>query len=56
MTKTEKAVLQAAYLWHHNPVGLEEKRCLFDAVNKDMKNAEKLENRRSERKQKGARP
>jgi hypothetical protein len=53
MTKTEEAVIQTAYLWHHNPTDREAKRALWNAVVKDMENSEKLENRRFKRKAEG---
>ena len=46
MTKTEQAVLQAAYHWSFNPTDRQAKKALWDAVHKDMENSEKLENRR----------
>jgi hypothetical protein len=49
MTKTENAVIQAAYHWSFNPTDREAKRALYDAVKKDMDNSSKLEDRRYKR-------
>jgi hypothetical protein len=45
-TKTEEAVLQAAYHWSMNPTDREAKRLLYAAVRKDMADSEKRDQRR----------
>jgi hypothetical protein len=53
-TKSEQAVLMAAYHWANNPTDREAKRKLWKAVRDDMADAHKREQRalyRTERKQ-----